>query len=188
MLEQVYELSNLPALEDILRSDFTGFVDPPGNYNYLSDSVEDIIRSEMKNFLGYKWSTYRYFKKSLISGSIHSDLVDHNKYTSECVWGINWVFGGDGIIEFWNIPNVTYVGVTSGALNNPQSGIAPKFETTKKADYVYQTLKNKIYLINASLPHRASGKKNRSVFSLRTDDQTIPWETIVKQFDQYIIK
>lgn len=185
-MEQVYRL-NLPSLDNILISDFSWYNDNDMKYNYISDNIDGVIKSDMKNFLGFKWNTFRYFKKSEMHGSIHSDLDNITNLDDRCVWGINWIIGGDGALEFWNWDNVKHVGVTSGAINNPKLGIAPKFTTNKKADYFYHTKKDEIYLVNASLPHRASGMKNRKAFSLRVDTIETPWTEVVDRFRNYII-
>ena len=187
MLEQLYKL-NFPTFDEVKKCNIH-FQDNNNTYSYLNDfNFNDYIDLDKIKFLDFKWKSYRYFKKSKNSGSIHSDATwDIEIYPKKCVWGINWVFGGDGKIDFWETKSTKQIGFTRGADNNSNLGIAPKFIPLKMADYSYDTLKDNVYLVNATLPHKATGNLNRQVFSLRTDLFDIPWEDIIKIFSKYII-
>lgn len=190
MLEQVYEL-NLPSFDKISLNNFLE-INQEKKYIYSTNfnfkEIIDFNKLPQLNDLNFRWNSYRYFKKSNIRGTIHTDLEsDINGEIFECVWGINWVFGGDGTIEFWNFDNVIKTGTTLGAQNFPNLGVVPKFLGKSQANFKYKTLNNKVYLINATLPHRASGNSNRNVFSLRTDDFSIEWKDVVKKFEKLII-
>lgn len=187
-LEQVYEL-NLPSFSEIIRKDFTGFRSVSENYDYLAGkNLNSIIKPEWLNFHGFKWNSFRYFKKNAIAGSIHTDLdSEEDYYAKKCIWGINWIFNGSGTIDFWHFKNVNCTGNTLGPANSPKIFNVPKFIATTKPDFSYSTFKDKVYLINASLPHKAIGDTNRCAFSLRTDILSTDWETIVYKFKEYII-
>lgn len=196
-MEQVYEL-NLPSFYEIINASFKGFEnldEQDKKYKYLFDyNLTDILKPEWLTFLGFKWRSYRYFKKSG-PGSIHTDLSDlkmvesYRLHGRPCFWGINWVFNGSGTIKFWEYKNLHYIGNTIGSDNNPKLGVVPKFFPLSKPDYQYDNLENHVYLTNASLPHVAEGFNKRCVFSLRADNINLnyTWEEAVDKFKDYII-
>lgn len=187
-IEQVYEL-NLPSFYEVIREDFSGFRKVDAANDYLAGkNLSSILKPEWLHFHGFKWNSFRYFKKNDISGSIHTDLDSKEDFDkNKCMWGINWIFNGSGTIDFWHWKNVNCIGNVVGPANSPNMLNVPKFVTTVKPDFSYTTLKNKVYLINSSLPHKATGVANRCAFSLRTDDISNDWKTIVEKFKSYII-
>lgn len=188
-LEQVYELNLLP-FNKVKNDNFLGFMDNDKSLNYLYDNnLNVILQNKWLNFLDLDWYSYRYFKKSLTIGSIHSDLPKgYTDYCdNKCAWGINWIFNGSGKIHFWHFENTEEIGQTTGSLNKPENGIAPKYYSCKQPDYIYDTMCDKVYLINASLPHRAIGYNQRSVFSLRTKRIDRSWKDVLDIFRNYIV-
>lgn len=187
MLEQVYELL-LPKFSEIVNENFVESHNQK-KYEYLAgNDLPMIVKKEWLNFLGIDWKSYKIFKKSEFVGSIHTDLGrGEEDYNDICIWGINWVFGGSGKIEFWNYDSVKLVGITMGTDNDPTYGKVPKYDSLTLPNFEYPTLENKVYLVNASLPHRATGYLNRKVFSLRPASYKTPWADIVEKFKNYII-
>lgn len=188
MFEQLYEL-NIPSFYEIKQSSFNFIDESPNIYRYEKkfDEVIDINRIPLLKQLNFKWKSYRYFKKSNVQGTLHTDLDDPNDYNKECEWAINWIFDGGGKLNFYKFENCIPIGMTSGA-QNLNIAKTPKFRAKKIIpDYSYNTIQNKVYLINTSLPHIAFGYNNRRVFSLRTDDRTIKWEEVVNKFKDLII-
>jgi hypothetical protein len=43
------------------------------------------------------------------------------------------------------------------------------------------------YLVNASIPHKATGESKRHVLSLRNNTCIETWDTVVDKFKNYII-
>lgn len=188
MLEQVYELS-LPKFSEIVNENFKGFSSQK-RYEYVADNtnLDAVLKKQWLNFLDIDWKGYKFFKKSEFVGSIHSDLGrGQEDFESVCIWGINWVFDGSGKIEFWNYNSVKIAGITLGTDNDPAYGKVPKYDALTPPDFEYLTLENKVYLVNASLPHRATGYFNRKVFSLRPASYKVPWSDIVEKFKNYIV-
>jgi hypothetical protein len=184
----VYEL-NLPPFNEIVQSTFSGFLESTDDYVYIAGyDQKNIVKEEFLKLKNIPWGGYRYFKKSNRSGSIHSDanyepITDPNK----CIWGINWIFDGSGLISYWDWKNVYRIGNTPGSQNLPKDGVVPKFFTNKLPDFSYANIKNKAYLVNATVPHRATGELNRKAFSLRPRGVNYNWENIVELFSDLII-
>jgi hypothetical protein len=182
--EQLYEL-NLPAFSEITLPTFKGFDDDHLAVNYLRlSSIDNIIKPEYYNLLGLDWRKLSYFKKTDFTGALHSDAMAPD----ELMFGINWIDGGDGIMEFYDNDEVEVSGVTGGALNKPDWGIVKKYRPISAPSKRYEMKNNKAYLVNVSTLHRAIGFGPRKCYSLRTDDRRITWDDIVKLFANLIIK
>lgn len=183
MIDQLFELS-LPSFYEIKKESFN-FSDTENFIYRFHKNIHDVVDFEklpLLNELGFKWKTYRYFKKSNARGTLHSDLDSITDYGSQCEWAINWVFDGDGKIDFYKFENCILVGKTDGA-QNLNIAQTPRFVPKKTTpDFSYPLLQNRAYLINTSLPHIASGLANRRVFSLRTDNRDLKWEEVIKVF------
>jgi hypothetical protein len=182
--EQLYELT-IPAFSEITLPTFKGFGDDHLGFNYMRlDSIDHIFKPEYLKLYGLDWCKLSYFKKTDFSGALHSDAVipeDH-------MFGINWIDGGDGILEFYDHDEVEIDGITGGALNKDNWGVVTKYKPIRAPSKRYEMKKNKAYLINASTIHRAIGIGPRKCYSLRTNDRKIPWDDIVKLFNNLIVK
>ena len=189
MLKQVYKL-NLPPVNEIFKETFTGYNDDAMSYNYVIESdISKIIKPEWQSFLNFNWNRLLYFKKNNTSGSVHTDATspDTKKIDYDItVWGINWVIGGVGVMDFWNFDGVQDVGFTPSSLNNPNFGIVHKYKPITTPLERHVLYPNTAYLINATLPHQAQGVGPRKVYSMRTDVCNMPWEDVVATFAKYI--
>lgn len=183
-MELIYKL-NLPKFEEIVIDSSNLPKDDNLNYNYLVLDPFKIIKTEFLNIAGIKFTLLLYFKKSNTFGSIHTDL---DEISTTFRWSINWITEGLGIMEYWNPDQLTYVSPTTGALNIPNFGRVPKFIPKVKSPYRRYSLEPGAYLVNATVPHRASGSNNRKCYSLRCVDDTGDWNTVVNTFNNLIVR
>ena len=182
--EQQYEL-NLPAFSQITLPTFNGFGDDHLPFNYMRlDKIDHIFKPEYLNLLNLDWCKLSYFKKTNFSGALHSDAI----VPEDLMFGINWIDGGDGIMEFYDHAEVAVDGITDGSLNKDNWGVVTKYKPIRAPSKQYVMKNNKAYLVNVSTIHRAIGIGSRKCYSLRTDDRHIPWDEIVKLFNNLIVK
>lgn len=188
-MEHIYELT-LPPISEVFLDNFSGFNDDPNTkYSYFhSLNVKDVFKPEWLNFLGFDWRMYGYWKKDNHSGIIHTDSFIDNITASPDVttWGINWVWDGDGKMEFWDWENVELIPQPVRMEKTNGKSSSPTYTTSCNPDKVYDMTQNKAYLVNATYPHRPSGYNNRKVIALRVINFDQPWESIVKKFEGYI--
>jgi hypothetical protein len=192
MIEYVYEL-NFPPADQIFLESFKGFNDDHmiDNYYFRTD-VTDILKPNWLNFNNLKWDLLLYFKKDNFTGHVHTDisttLLKNPIIASKChPYGINWVWGGDGLFEYWRNEDVDFREITTGADNNHE-GVVQTFVEKSPPFKSYKMLKNKAYLVYGGLPHRATGFPGRKLMSLRTmDNQFTPWEKTIDNFKQFIV-
>ena len=190
--DQLYEL-NLPPFREIVLPTFKGFDDDNLSMNYLElNNISEFIKPEYLDILNLSWDTMLYFKKSNLTGSIHTDLPIDNYLANmnKTNFGINWITDGDGKIEFWDTDEVNAVGIAPGPINNPTINKVLRFMPKCPPSKSYSIQKDKVYLINASYPHRATGYANRKCYAMRPTIglKNIPWDEVVNMFDNYIIR
>jgi len=182
--EQLYEL-NLPAFSEVTLPSFKGFDDDHLPFNYMRlDRIDHIFKPEYINLLGLNWCKLSYFKKTDFKGALHSDAI----VPEDFMFGINWIDGGTGVLEFYDHDEVEVDGITGGALNKDNWGVVTKYKPILTPSKQYDTNNNKAYLVNASTIHRAIGIGPRKCYSLRTNDRRIAWDDIVKLFSNLIIR
>ncbi len=186
--ELVYELK-LPSFKDIVLPTFKAVNDDDKSINYLIlYNIENFIKSEYCNLLNLDWYKMLYFKLSNSSGSIHTDInvTDPYKYLSDDIcdsyFGINWISGGHGKIEFWDKCEVD-VGNFVTTYNGLQV-LSFVQKTLPSKSYIME--ENKAYLVNVSYPHRATGSLNRKCYSMRTRTENRSWTEILKIFNKLI--
>jgi hypothetical protein len=180
MNEFVYRL-NLPPLSEILldsakNSLFNEKPDEVIGHRYLSTSF---IKPEWLTFNNYNWNLILYFYKNNHSGTIHIDGEKIAQPHEQCVWGINWIYGNSGSMEYWLmediIPIVNY---------NYKDRILCK---TDKKPYRTYHMPEGAYLVNASFPHNATSEAKRYALSLRDDSCKETWDAVVNKFKDYIV-
>lgn len=186
--ELVYELK-LPPFEEVVLPTFKGFNDDDKSINYLLlYNIENYIKPEYCSLLNLDWYKMLYFKKSDCAGSIHTDLdiKDPYKFLSDDMYdncfGINWISGGAGKIEFWDKCEVDINNMVTAYDGKQVLSFTQK--TSPSKSYVMQ--ENKAYLVNASYPHRATGSLNRKCYSIRTLTENRSWSEILKLFNKLI--
>lgn len=189
-MNQLFEL-NLPKINDIIDKKLLEFNDDHLTSNFVIKKIGDNLLNDYENFLNFSWDELWYFKKDNIEGYIHTDLgtdyeLDVNRKT---VWAINFITGSNGYIKFWQWNNVKKIGITPEKFDE-NSNILPikssHFMCLTDPNETYFLEQGKVYLINTTLPHQASGIGNRKVFSLRAKEKNINWEKIVLLFKPYI--
>lgn len=192
MIEYVYEL-NFPPADQIFLESFKGFDDDHmiDNYYFRTD-VADILKSNWLSFNNLKWDLLLYFKKDNFTGHVHTDIsiefLKNPDVTARChPYGINWVWGGDGLFEYWRNEDVDFREITTGADNNHKGAVQTFIEKSPPFKS-YKMLKNKAYLVYGGLPHKATGFPGRKLMSLRTKNNFFtPWEKTIDDFKQFIV-
>ena len=180
MLDYVYRI-NLPT--DVLLDGVLENVFKPGLYHNTYKS-ETVLKPEWLTYKGFNWTTCYYFaKRGNQIGGIHSDCTSTDD-DFEC--GINWIFGGDGMMEYWN----------NDELPEPEKLLEPvlnlpvrKYTSDPPPSNYRYSMPAGVYLINGVVPHRGVGVNGvRHVVSLRTPDvKNMTWEQMVDLFKDVII-
>lgn len=191
-MEYVYKL-NLPTIEHVFLSTFTGFDDDDieTNYQYRTD-VGNIIRPEWLTFRNLGCDHLLYFKKLNASGKIHTDIgrsyIDTEIGKKSTPWGITWVFEGDGLLEYWPFEDVINSEITNGSNNDHSKGIVRTYTSNVPPTKSYYLSNGSCYLVCGKYPHKATGFGGRKVISLRSFKLThnISWEEIVSRFSDLI--
>ena len=203
--ELCYKL-NIPPFIDIVRDDWKK------NLNVISTKRKpnfDLIKipavspanvaiqEQYLNFNNVEWKTVVYLPLDVnIVTHIHSDnsgdTIDSNLENPKFIWfAINFVVSGSGRMDYY-LPSQ----LDPDSFSDPTDPYQQKNWTTKQQPYKSYEMTTGAYLVNATVPHRASAYSKRLVISLRpnfTGEQGSllwfkSWEDIVKMFDNYIIK
>lgn len=189
MIEHIYELANFPSIKQLLKDPEFKFVDESIRYDYTiypTSYMENILNLNLLDHLGIKWTKFIYFKKDDFVGRIHTDLPDVD--STQTMWGINWIYDGDCIMNFWPWESVIFT------KKQPAPGRivahAPVLHFTAKTNpsHVYKLYSGKVYLVNATVPHQAIGAKNRSALSLRNHSLSLSWPEVLEKFKDHCIK
>lgn len=181
MSEYVYKL-NLPSIENVLLPDLVEKLLLPSTSG-LFDRYEtkSIFKEEYVFWKGIFWNdVYHFFKTNGWEGPVHSDVED-NMYNC---WGINWVHGGLGIMEYWEPHHAGEPAISTDGYNHNIRYYNPPRISTKKYE-----MPPGAYLVDTTMPHRAIGW-NRHVFSLRCTIHEYqinhPWNKMIDLFHQNI--
>ena len=179
MNEFVYRL-NLPPLTDILLNKDILYNEEKYDTIYRQLTT-DCIKPEWLTFNNYNWNSVLYFYKNNSSGVIHMDKNDRSHLPHKpCVWGINWIYNNSGIMEYWPLADILHQVVDA------KNKFITVCYSNKKPHSTYHMTEG-AYLVNASLPHKATGESKRSALSLRDTTCNETWDTIVDKFKNYII-
>ena len=192
MIEHIYELTNFPSIKEILKDPEFKFVDESIRNDYTmypTSYMENTLNLNLLDHLGIKWTSFVYFKKDNIIGRIHTDLNDFSQIdNTSTVWGINWIYDGDCIMNFWPWASVIF----TQKENVPGKIVTQlpvlQFSPTSKPSHVYKLYSGKVYLVNATVPHQAIGTKNRSALSLRSNSLSMLWPEVLEKFKDYCVK
>jgi len=189
-MELIYEL-DLPSIDEVFLDSFQGFDDDDliTNYQFRRD-IQNVLKHEWCKFRNIPWNFLLYFKKDNSPGDIHTD-IEKEYLKPELIkrmhpWGINWVWGGDGLFEYWNFEDVVFTQMATGSLNGGQ-GKVQMFHSNKPPYKIYPMYKDKVYLVNGAFPHRATGFQGRKLLTLRSHALSFtPWEKTVISFHDLI--
>ena len=179
-MEYCYRL-NLPPLTDVLREDAFEILNQQHSVqvvNRVYSPLDEIWKQEWMTIANYTFTNIFYFFRSNHTGKPHTDVID----PSLNIWGINWIWGGESILDIWNINDPsTYTTI----VNEKMNAIWYDFSIPPEKSY---KMEPGAYLVNVRNPHRAIGFGDRHCFSLRSrTSYHIPWETVVESFKSHII-
>ena len=178
--EFVYKLS-LPELDKIVSDKFLSNLkldyDKPSRYK--QEKITDQVKNEYKNICGIQFTEMITFFKNNLSGRIHTDTIDK----TEEVWGINWIFGGAAVMEYW-----TRESIGCEPLNLIDSQGSPihkwnRFHATKPLKIYY--MPEGAYLVNASAIHRPSAVGQRHCIVIRPKRE-MSWSQAIDTFSPLI--
>lgn len=176
MTEFVYKL-NAPPITDILLESVAEklFVGGDLSYHRSYNNLTKLIKPEYLSWKNYNWNFINLFYKTKgIPGWIHIDGYGG--------WGVNWIHGGHGRMEYWLPENVEIMPPEVDDIG----GQIVKCKTSASPDKIY-VMTPGAYLINAWVPHRAAGFNNRHALSLRATKDTSTWEEVVNNFTDLIL-
>jgi len=182
MKQLVYKL-NLPPLEECILDGTLERYFPDDNKNsYNLVKAADLFKSEYLNMGSFQFNRVLIFYTNDITTpkTIHTD-TNYPKYITE--WGINWIYKNDGILEFWDFEKIEKENITYVSDKHQYSTF--HYNPTTLSDITYQMPPGP-YLVNASVPHRASSYRSRYCASLRSTVNTLSWDSIVYQFKDFI--
>lgn len=175
----IYKL-NLPLLSEcILDGVAERYLQPRGEQVYDQVIPYDFFKPEYLSLKNLNWTGILIFSKNT-PGFIHTDTDDPKSMT---MWGINWIYNGFGIMEYWNYDN--FKEEDKQYVVDEHSFPTFRFVTNHPPSLRY-FMKPGAYLVNASAVHRATGINNRFCVSYRTSDVYTPWSNIIKMFDDLI--
>ena len=181
MTEYLYKL-NLPPVTEIMSLKsidkiFTGNNTPI----HKSFPAKEILKPEWYNFLDIEWKDFIVFYKPDFLGKVHADdNVKIRDKTEKCVWGINFIHGGTGYMEYWEPEDMDILERRSDSVGTYNIHC----ETSKPPRKKYKTDPG-AYLVNASQIHRVQGIGKRYALVLRPQS-TKTWAEILIQFSPFI--
>lgn len=172
--EFMYKL-DLPPLDEILSDEgkeelFVGT--EKSIYNQYHP--RNLVKPEWLNWAGIEWDFVNFFYKNNHKGVLHID--------GPGVWGINWIYNGYGIMEYWRAEDVEEQPVSLDPIGSKRNVCIAKTDPIK----VYKTFPG-AYLTNAVVPHLPSGFDGRYAFSLRCQNKKITWNEAVTKFRHLFI-
>jgi hypothetical protein len=180
-MEYVYRL-NLPSLLEVLKKDLIKYIDerptPTCQVKPQDYFIDEIV--QLKNL---EWNRCSCFKKLKTRGPIHID--GYRDDGNNLIWGINWVHGAAGNMEYWDDWVDLKQKLTFDTAGLPRLDILP----TTPATQVYPTVPGGVYLVNAGIPHLADNYTDvtRYAISMRAKDPGLIWEEVIDLFSDLII-
>ena len=191
MSEFVYQL-NLPPITDMLLDGINENMLAPlarkadlgSFFIYESMLATSIIKPEYLNINGFEFTRAILFYKSKGKlGKIHRDTTD----LSITAWGINWIYGGFGILEYWDEEDLVHAVVSAVETHLDAQGSPIKHYTSLvPARKKYVTTSPNAYLVNTTEIHRSTAWGGRWAISLRSNCN-MPWDDIVEKFKNLIV-
>lgn len=185
MTEYIYKLDIPPITEMLSKDSFDKIFIGKNSAMHRSFLAKDVLKPEWNSFLGITWRDLILFYKPDFLGVIHAD--DNEKIRSDeepCVWGINFIHGGTGYIEYWEPEDMEVLKVSADSVGTYNVTC----ETTKPARKKYKTDPG-AYLVNASKIHRVQGIGHRYALVLRPYwTRKFTWNELVTHFNNFVIK
>jgi len=178
-MEYVIKL-NLPQLDQVLTAEALSMINvTPTDAVRSYYKPADIMRSEFLTVNGFKWDRiFDFSKPPKYTAQIHTDSFLH-----KCAWGINWIYGADGLLNYWDRKDV----VENETINNTLGNLV-RFKPTDIPPIKSYYMTPAAYLVNAREPHQAVSIGDRHCISARcSTSYNFSWEEIVDRFQDYII-
>lgn len=179
-MEYVYQL-NLPPLLEVLKKDLIKDINDDSTV-ILRIKPQDYFNDEILKLKNLNWDRCTCFKKTHTMGPIHIDSVNN----TNLIWGINWIHGEPGHMEYWDDWSSLDQKLIFDVAGLPRLDMKPNGPATK----IYPTVSNGVYLVNASVPHRANNYSFnvRYAISLRARTSGLDWPQIIDLFSDLIIE
>ena len=180
----IYKL-NVPLLSECLLDGVEAKLLKPGSWPFFKRAFPvDFFKPEYLVLNNIEWDNVLIFRKqSGVPSPLHSDT----SRPGATYWGINWIHNGDCLMEYWDLADFPEESVFNvpGLLNKPDAvRLFMKPPGPPKLEYF---LKPGAYLINATVPHRATAFGDRYCISYRPTTADTPWNEIVNKFQNLII-
>ena len=172
-MELIYKL-DLPELPLILSDNGHKLFVGSNITLYNQYHPHDLVLESWWEFRGIKWDLVNFFYKNNHRGVIHTDGGN--------TWGINWVYQGRGLMEYWRDEDVIHQEAPPDSLGN----LVINYQPQCPPSHVY-SMPPGAYLVNTSWAHRAAGFDNRYVFSLRCTELCRPWDQVCELFSDIIL-
>jgi hypothetical protein len=187
MTEFVYKLNLPPLTEILLDSAKTELFNAKNNAEHSHlEKLSYYLKPEWLTFNGITWNFVSFFYKSNYTGLIHIDEQTRvHQLHERANWGINWIHGGSGIMEYWLPEDIIF-----SIPQEDETGNYKRIQcSTTKAPYRTYNMSPGAYLVNASVPHRATGYTGRYAFSVRDncEKNIMTWNAVVDLFKDHII-
>lgn len=188
-LEFLYRLS-LPCLADVLCSKdiLKSYTEKlSGGSRIFYPDPNELFKKEWLGYKGLQWDYVSVFVRTgSITGMIHRDNPNN---THLLHWGINWVVGDDGYMDYWIPEQISEERIVSDL----GGGETVTLYTEEPPFKQYKT-DTGVYLINASVPHRARNLSTdvRISLSLRSkkfryENPNLSWKDIINKFQDVIL-
>jgi hypothetical protein len=175
-MEFLYPL-NLDPAEKVIKS-FENLSKSIKSSGVFYPSVNETLNDSYINYLGFNWRKSNIHVKS--SGQIGRIHRDNWKDKNLMLWAVNWVWGSDGIMDYWSDDQIQEVGLKKDISGGYRIDARP-LEKPKKS---YRTSTG-VYLVDISKFHRVSniGKSTRYAVSLSCNPLYLrTWEDVVDHF------
>lgn len=183
-MEYIYKLK-LPSITEIVQDSarekiFSG----KDTAIHKSFNVKDVLKPEWLTFKNIPWQHLILFYKPDFLGTIHADDWEKIRgLDEECVWGINFIHGGTGVMEYWEPEDMD-------SLESVADGVGTynmRCVTSKPARKIYTTEPG-AYLVNASAIHRVRGIGKRYAIVLRPNGPAgFTWPRLIDHFKDLIV-
>lgn len=175
MNDFLYKLNAPPITDFLLESAAEKlFVGQDKNFHKTFKATE-LLKPEYLGWNNYNWNFINFFYKTNgYKGHIHIDGYGG--------WGVNWIVGGHGTMEYWLPDHVEILPSRTDDIGGQVITCIPH----TPPDKVYVTTPG-AYLINADVPHRGTGFGRRHAFSLRDTKTSMSWNEVVNTFTDLIL-
>lgn len=188
-LDYCYKL-NLPNIEEAVLSldEIKGLVPKDFNgYQIFYPDPQDIFRPEWLLYKGLSWDYASIFFRS---GKQKSILHKDNPHdTTKLHWGVNWVYGEDSTMEYWEDEKIK----NQKIIYDSGGKTTVLLETDWASSRSYK-MSSGVYLINASVPHKITNLSSnlRIAVSLRSkkfryENPKTSWQAIIEKFQDVIL-